>query len=162
MESKFEKFLEEYPSRNKGKRSDVLSKKFFSCVIQELIGDEGTVTQPPPLPLNLGPHGEVKFRFDVVVEVNKNITLIEIKKNIDLIDKDLFKFMLSYYNKLSYKNVPCRRVELIWEDRNEIGNGHYKKLLDYAKSQKWIHEWFYIHHRDFQNPMMRLKAFLLS
>jgi hypothetical protein len=101
--------------------------------------------------------GTIKKWFDIVVEVRGKTTLVEIKKNIDNVEKDLFKFILL---KHSPKGHEYRKIMVIWEEEDRSGS--YAKILEFAKSKNWIDEWFYFcRGRNFEKEKQKLKNFLL-
>jgi hypothetical protein len=147
-------FLDRYKT-TKGRSAT--SEPYFQHKIQSLIGIRGTVTRHKDIILQKSKLQGVKKRFDFCLEMDDKITLIELKKNIDVVEKDLFKFLL-----LSRENLNFRTVLIIWEEKNNWGSGHYPKLLDFGKHMTWIDEWFYIHKDNYEKEFARLKTFLLS
>lgn len=90
-------------------------------------------------------------RFDVCLLANsKRVVLIEFKANIDMVEKDLYKFYL--LNRF-YEDKNIKKVFLIFENENNAFNrrnqpGHYLSLLELAKEDKIIDEFIYLPGND--------------
>ena len=155
----FDDFFRELKSGDKP-RSSKVSEQRFRDFIQKLIGTEGKVKRPKPVEINLDPFGNIEKRFDIAVEVRGKTTLIEVKKNIDNVEKDLFKFILLSQQEQKKRVHKYRKVVLIWEEEDRSGS--YAKILEFAISKKWIDRWFYFcRGKKFQNEIQELKKFLL-
>ncbi len=150
----FEKFKEtffiynghaEY-NRENGKSKN--SEPYFMRLIQKLA--------PAPQTNNYCRHFKLEITLenvpkpiakiiDIKFETLNSVFLVEIKKNIDLVEKDLFKWYLMKTCEWKPKNGKQHKtVELIWEENKMSDNCQYLCLLKYAKSQNWIDDYFYL------------------
>ena len=83
----------------------------------------------------------VSKNYDFVVKTQRATNIFEFKCNIDMVEKDIFKFFISDPN--------ANRILLIWEAfdnslTSSCEEGSYLKLLKFAKSNEWLTDYFYL------------------
>jgi len=154
------------------------SERFFRLFLYDLLKDS-EIQIPPKIPsINLEISGrKLEKKYDVKIEKKDKIILVDIKKNIDMIEKDLFKAMMLR----EHNNVKNNKILIfVWEEWNQSEDRHEKKgscytLLKFARTKRWIDNFVYFYpykteddyvndnataKEDFEDEKQRLKNFL--
>ena len=114
---------------------------------------------------------------DFVIRSDKSKIYVEVKKNIDLVEKDIFKYILLREGKEENgmdTDAGEKVLEVIWEyddhSRSKEGNkGHYHTILEFAKQRGWIDHFTYLYvcdskgslaEEDYENRIEELARFL--
>lgn len=162
-EKSFKKFVRLYLEKyRKNIGMSKVSEPYFRLFISELIKDLDHVkVEPKHHRIELPNFKNVKKSFDIAVEINNVNFLIELKKNIDMIEKDIFKWILIKDEK-KYK-----KIQIIWEQEDRSLNkdrrpNQYMQFLDYAKDKGWIDDYFYFLPTNFESEKERLRRFFID
>jgi hypothetical protein len=145
----FGNFIETYTQRRERRGGSAFSERVFSYWIMKILLDANFT--PPffvhkeiDVVLGYGQNTPVRKKIDFSFNRNNgNPVFIELKCNIDLIEKDLYKFFL-----MQSHNVNGEKLILIWEDedrrqdQNQQPN-QYIRLLNDAKHSSYLNEYFY-------------------
>jgi hypothetical protein len=152
----FPSFVEYYNKTKKTKGTSKQSEPYFRELIRELIHEHGTVdNRHYRIKLNKPPLTGIEKRIDIRAEIYGKTTLIELKKNIDVVEKDLFKFQL-----LTLDGNMDRKTLIVWEETPK--KGQYRQLIEFAIKQGWLDTWFYIHLENYKTEVQRLQKWLLE
>jgi len=151
----FKKFCNMY---DEGKfKGAAQSERFFACWFCDLFekysirAEIFSREKENKIEINLKINGQqiqIPKKFDFLIQKdNGTKILVELKKNIDLIEKDIFKaILLKNDNMLRNK---YKIVLLIREKENKSKNregkeGSYLTILRYAKEKNWIDYFVYL------------------
>jgi hypothetical protein len=141
----FEQFLQRYEDHGGSK----VSEPYFYELLKDIIGDRNVMRHHKVRIPVVGrsptylPTGIIK-KFDFFIEPN---ILVELKKNIDLVEKDLFKWML-------LKDKSYKRIQLIFEEK--LATSQCSIILDHALFEGWLNDWFYFTPESFEAELKRL------
>ncbi|KXB01481.1 hypothetical protein AKJ45_01725 [candidate division MSBL1 archaeon SCGC-AAA261F19] len=135
---KFTKFYaEEIPKRKGGKYSE----RFFKWLIDGMTDQEiKRGKEFTKVSINLGT-GKIDKEFDLHVEDTQKF--IEVKKNIDMIERDLFKVFL-LKNDSNHWNKEVFLV--VWEEYDHIKpTSQYGTFLEHFESKEYIKGYSYLY-----------------
>jgi len=108
------------------------------------------------------PSVQVVAHLDFLVRIHDSMVVVELKKNIDNIYSDLFKFALMAQDPGC---ADWRKFEVVLEEENRANAGStYVAALGWAKNQKVLDDWFYLYLQEdeLNENIGRLEASLES
>ena len=141
----FYKFLEQYEELEKSGGSK-FSERVFAGWLETLLGEKA-VLEPHKKIESVIPN--VYKNYDFLVSLGSLKIIIELKCNIDMIEKDIFKFVITP----SSPSAEIIKILLVWEkwDNSKARNGDlssYMKIANHAKEKGWINAFFYLRGYD--------------
>ncbi|GEM_PF-4098357 len=171
----FKEFVNIYKKRGKSRSAD--SERYFILLFLSLLEKvpNKNISHTYRIEnIKLGSHGTIEKVVDISIELGKKKLLFDIKKNIDNIEKDLFKGII--FKSAGVLKESDKYYLIIWQEDDQSKNkkgvpSHYKILLDDAKENGWIKDYFYFYlrtrngkeaQRDFKREMEGLKSVFSS
>ena len=148
----FEEFKEEFfiPKYNRDHGKSKYSEQVFMRFIEKL-APQTKCDRHFKLEITLENSSKrIGKDIDIYFETLNSVFLVEIKKNIDLVEKDLFKWFLmkncgwEQRNNQNPNGKKYKKVELIWEEKPQSDDCQYLRLLKYAERQNWIDRYIYL------------------
>jgi hypothetical protein len=157
----FQSFIE---SKYTGAKTSERFFQIFLCHILESLNCQPTITRHHPLNIMLDAEREIekRCRIDLRIDMNATTIFIELKKNIDLIEKDLFKWFLITKEPSVQRH---HKLQIIWEredrsrDKRSGKPNQYQQLLKYAVLNGWIDDYFYLTYDTFDDTVRKLRDF---
>lgn len=82
--------------------------------------------------------------YDYGVEIDGIRSLVQLKKNIDMVESDLFKAYLT--RSCDPEGQKWRIYLLIWENRKTAGpEASYRVMANHAVKKGWLDDWWYMY-----------------
>ena len=181
----FKEFVERYESDRRYK-SAAGSERYFAIFFYDLLTRRCKIREEDFDILRKNEDKEIHITIldqtitkypDFVIRSDKSKIYVEVKKNIDLVEKDIFKYILLREGKEENgmdTDAGEKVLEVIWEyddhSRSKEGNkGHYHTILEFAKQRGWIDHFTYLYvcdskgslaEEDYENRIEELARFL--
>lgn len=154
----------------KQKQSGMVGEIYFALLITELIEEYHDINIYTPYSqsqsecekyyeLSLNGEAAITKKYDICIcKDSRPKIFVEIKKNIDMVEKDLLK---AFLKKVTCKNS-VKLIEIIWEERNNSkrrdgSDNDYMVLLKYFKQQQYLHDFFYFYRFEDNNDEKEAK-----
>lgn len=150
-EEAFVAFAEEYQQPDRGAK---FSERVFTYWICREFESNGIGIKYCPQLRRKTNIESVEKIYDLVIKAGDLEIMFEFKCNIDMVEKDIFKYMITS----TIKNKTLK-VLFVWERIGHANIG-YTEILNYALAQNWIDKYFYFpiyKNKDDKHPHPSLK-----